>query len=422
MGLNYSIVANEEDTNITVFVKGAAPLSAHNSHPNFEAIRKGLLEGDESVLDLFSGAETAARKFEKVTERVSVQGGTVFFDGDRIDNSITEQIARFIREGVEDWKPLVAFLDKVMQNPNEHSREQLYTWLTGRDFTITESGDIVGYKGVGKRGDGIYESTRSGTASVNGETQTGYIKQKVGDVVEMPRSAVTHDPATGCSYGLHVGTHEFASTFGSTVLEVHLNPRDVVSVPTECDWAKVRCCRYVVVGEVERKYSAPVIPAYDGDLYDDDDECPCGGDCQCGDPQDETLFELPDVPELEESADDIVGNTYEDTDKRRAGRTFVVTSVEGDFAVGTSLPQNVTRKIRLDRLDSRKYRKLESRPTSAGVAEGDVYEDTDKRRAGRTVTVVRIPSGSNEAWVVSSNGGHRWVKLSRLTSRKYRKV
>jgi hypothetical protein len=56
----------------------------------------------------------------------------------------------------------------------------------------------------------------------------------------------------GCSVGLHVGTYDYASNFTLNVLEVHVNPRDVVSVPTDSNWAKVRCCRYVVIKEVER--------------------------------------------------------------------------------------------------------------------------------------------------------------------------
>ena len=63
----------------------------------------------------------------------------------------------------------------------------------------------------------------------------------------MPRGEVQHDPESGCSTGLHVGTYAYAQGYArAALLTVHVNPRDVVSVPTDCDAEKMRVCRYVV--------------------------------------------------------------------------------------------------------------------------------------------------------------------------------
>jgi hypothetical protein len=213
------------------------------------------------------------KNFKAITDRVSVQGSTILFDGDPVDNALTKQIIRFLDEGVEDWKPLVAFMEKVQQNPEEHSREQLFEWLSRHDFAIDDEGNIVAYKSVVRK-NGEYVSWHAGTAWVNGvEHANKQIPQKVGDVVTMPRSAVAFDPAQACSAGLHVASHNYASNFlsGEALLHVRVNPRDVVSVPTDSNWEKVRVCRYEIIAEGEKVVNASY-SAYtdDDDEYDED--------------------------------------------------------------------------------------------------------------------------------------------------------
>lgn len=380
--MQYTLVGTEDGTsNITVFSNGTVHV-AHSSHPNFAEIEAGVLVGDESVIDLFDVALSAATKFERLSDRVTTAHGRLYLDGEEVDNALSKQVVRFITEGVEDWKPLVAFFENVLANPQEHSREQLYSWLNAEDFTITSDGLIVGYKSVYKNDDESYRSTMSGTAIVNGETQNGYINQKVGDVVEMPRGEVTHDPTEACSVGLHVGTHSYANNYsGNTMLEVHVNPRDVVSVPNDHSAQKMRVCRYTIIGTVEKKYESSVIGlAYEVDLSDEEEFCNdpdcCGmSGCCCdetaheeyvgrGDQGDEQ--EVDDLETVTAPADEVkVGDVYETTDKRRAGTKFRVESIEGDQAVGKSLPSNLTRKVALDRLTSYRYRKANYRYRTA---------------------------------------------------------
>lgn len=269
--MQFTLIGNEDGgSNIVVFVPGHAPLVAHESHPNFDRIVDGARAGDDMVVELFDIAATVAQKFQRLSDRVTTAHGRLYLDGEEVNNALTEQVLRFLDEGVEDWKPLVNFYENVQANPNEHSREQLYEWLSRRDFTITADGMIVGYKGVRPDGDGGFLSISSGKAIVDGETVTGRIPTNPGSVVEMPRSEVQHDPEVGCHKGLHVGTWDYAAGFAQgCVLEVHVNPRDVVSVPTDCDAAKVRCCRYTIVDQIEVPYTDPVI--LDGYWYDEFD-------------------------------------------------------------------------------------------------------------------------------------------------------
>lgn len=352
--MQYTLVGTTEDgSNISVFVPDKAPLVAHSTHPNFEKIVAGAVAGDESIVDLFNAATTAVTKFERLTERVTTANGRLFLDGEEVHDALAQQVVRFLSEDVEDWKPLVAFFENVQNNPEAHSREQLYSWLKSQQFTITNDGLIVGYKGVHKTKDG-FESLWGGKAIVDGVVHSGQIPQKVGSVVEMPRSEVTHDPQAACSTGLHVGTFRYAKDYArGAMLEVHVNPRDVVSVP-DGEAEKMRVCRYRVVRTLDGPHSAPVVEDYD----DGNDEW---GDGEGS--NDQLTVDAPETPQPEKKVvtrDGVVsvGDVYESTDSRRKGTTFRVDKVDGKHAHGVSLPANISRKIKLSRLTSRKYRKV----------------------------------------------------------------
>lgn len=388
--MQYTIVGTEDGSNITVFIPGQAPLVAHSSHPNYDRIVEGVMANDENVAELFDVSVAVASKFDRLSERVSVANGRLYFDSVEVDNSLAKQVVRFLNEGVEDYKPLVAFFDNVMQNENEYSRTQLYDWLNTHDFTITSDGLIVGYKGVSRTSsateDDMFASINSGRAIVNGEVQNGYIKQKVGDVVEMPRTEVQFDPSVGCSTGLHVGTWGYASGFGrGATLEVHVNPRDVVSIPTDSDYQKMRVCRYTVVDTKDVPYNEAVIwgdddeyDEYEDDFWGEDDDVdfdyfrspapknePARLHPNFGE-ESEVTKPFGDQPFVAESAvqetEDgqaviSVGDKFADRDARRSGNVFTVESVDEDNGVATGKwsPSGLTRSIAFDRLLSRKY-------------------------------------------------------------------
>jgi hypothetical protein len=285
--IKYNLVKfqDSDEANLTVFVGGEMYV-ATDTHPNFKAIVEKVMLEDESVVDLFDVSKTAEKRFDRLSERVTVSNGRIYFDGEEVDNALTTQVLRFIDGGVEDFNPLVKFFEKVMTNPNEHSREQLYRWLSRYEFTITDEGDFIAYKGVRTTdADHKYESISTGKAISNGVEYNGAIPNPLGAVVEMPRSNVQHDPSVGCHVGLHAGTWQYASGFAQgAVLTVVINPRDVVSVPTDCGDQKLRVCRYSVQDVTEVKYESPIVSfADDDDEYEDEDACyECGYvDCEC---------------------------------------------------------------------------------------------------------------------------------------------
>ena len=263
-----------EAKSVTVFHKGEDHV-ATTAHPNFDKIIAAV-ENDEPighVLELFDTYRSIGSRLKgamkrlftktpsglppspdrpsergrrelmrRIGEKVEVRRHAVYYDGKQMHGTLADTIARYYMEGNEDWEPLALFLDKVMRNPNDHSREQLYDWLDHFSFQITPDGNFLAYKYLTKD----MKSSHAGVGIVNGVRTRGHLDNSIGNVVEMPRKMVTHDPTRGCASGLHVGTWNFVKGH-PTIVRVEIDPRDVVSVPTESDWQKLRVCKYKVL-------------------------------------------------------------------------------------------------------------------------------------------------------------------------------
>lgn len=280
----YTLFSTGEGENISILIPGRSELlGADSTHPNFEAIREAAVNGDDVDFEaLFDVGVAIAKRFEPLTTRIALGNGVITLDGDPVHNALTQAILRFMDEGA-DFGPLVRFMDKVVNNPCEHSREQLYSWLENREgITISPIGNVVGYKGVRKQADGSMVSKFSGRAIVDGEVVEGHIPNRVGSTIEMPRSEVAHDPSSACSTGLHVGTWSYASQYAvGAMLECHVDPRDVVSVPTDAAGEKVRVCRYIIAGTIDQPYSTALKVEVDGiEAVDDEDYSDAGWDDQ----------------------------------------------------------------------------------------------------------------------------------------------
>lgn len=269
-------------------------LQADSFHPHWSAIVDAFDRDDERIYDLFDVKAGLGRRLEALTDRVSYNGQDILFDGVVIHTVLAEQIKRALESGEADYMPLIRFWEKLESNPQEHSKEQAYRWLSTHDFKITEDGDVVAYKGVRVQGyDNLYSHERpdvtdasvfvSISSSNVPDVPSGYvdgepvppqsvIPQKIGSVVTMPRNEVKHDPNVSCHRGLHVGDWSYAKNFAQgAVLEVHVNPRDIVSVPNDSSSRKVRTCKYKVVSVVTAQYSGgPVLrPASVQETWED---------------------------------------------------------------------------------------------------------------------------------------------------------
>lgn len=264
MPIIFTLVATDDAEFITPFIPGRAPLPIDSTHPNFNVIKAACLASltedvdAERVADLLDVAATVERGFARLSERVTADAHGVYFDGDRIESSLEDQILGFLDAG-EDFAPLVNFYEKLADNPIGDVRAGLYAWIKGQTsdgskVTITEDGDLVGYKGVWGNDEGQYRPSRFNTVPmlINDvpSPKGDYAWQGEGDRVEMPRANVSA-PSYECGVGLHVGTWSYAKSFGPTCLKVRFNPRDVVSAPDANSGWKLRVIRYTVLEVIE---------------------------------------------------------------------------------------------------------------------------------------------------------------------------
>lgn len=260
--MDFKTITTDDDEFIVGYIEGHGLKTVRSDHPNF-TLAKYLMdmtpeeledEGADNIAALFDPAEAISKRFESLTERVSVRNGVVYFDGDPLHNTLTDLIVRLMEED-EDFYAFVLFLENLMQNPNQESVKMAFDWIqrAGDGMSITEDGYVVGFKGTESDGEGGFRSTSAGHAIVNGVDYHGKIPYAVGDEVTMPRSEVTFDPSTSCSSGLHVGTRSYAKQYvrgDGCLMEVLINPRDIVSVPAY-EHDKMRVCRFYVNGTVE---------------------------------------------------------------------------------------------------------------------------------------------------------------------------
>ena len=200
-------------------------------------------------------------------EQIEVKDGSVFVDGDAIQSVVADRIINFLADGV-DCLPIFKFITRLQLNPSKRAVDELYTFLEHKHLPLTETGTFLAYKAV--RNDYT-------------DKHTGKFFNGVGEVLSMPRNKVDDDKNVGCSYGFHAGTLRYASEFacGSDKLVlVEIDPADVVSIPTDCEFQKLRTCRYKVVAEYERPldelvYESRFSTENDDDVdeeWDDDDD------------------------------------------------------------------------------------------------------------------------------------------------------
>ena len=104
------------------------------------------------------------------------------------------------------------------------------------NLPITDDGHLLAYKSV--------------TENFK-DRHTGTIDNSPGRVVEMPREEVDSERDRTCSSGLHFCALHYLSTaygYGGQVVILKINPRDVVSIPSDYNNSKQSVCRENTLG------------------------------------------------------------------------------------------------------------------------------------------------------------------------------
>jgi len=166
---------------------------------------------------------------------------------------IGKLLADFFSEGLP-YTPLISFSRNLNKNPDPKAREQLFGFLKKYNHPLTPDGYFLAYKKVNRL--------------ANGKLVDGYSKKidnSVGKIVRVKRSEVDPNPDNECSHGLHVAAYPYAmhEYSGDVLLTVKVNPKNVVAIPRDYQFQKMRVCEYQPICEGKKEMDKTYITNYE---------------------------------------------------------------------------------------------------------------------------------------------------------------
>jgi len=273
------------DNSITIFWEGK-PYTLRSDHANFKLAEKAILDARYDDLGDLLDISKAVENF--VEGEIEVKDEIVYYKGYRLHGVVVDKLLDMLRSGMKDSAPLTNFITRLQANPSANSVNELYSFLSYKSLATTPEGRVLGYKGV--QGDFWSSTGNADTIVVQGETNDRHqILNEVGATIEVARRCVDDNKDNCCSFGLHVGSYDYANQWAGQdgrLLLVEFDPQDAVSVPTDCNFQKLRVSKYKVVSDItgtRKELDTPVYeankPIYgsdendylDEDDYDEDD-------------------------------------------------------------------------------------------------------------------------------------------------------
>lgn len=227
-------------SSIIVYLNGELH-TIHETHEHFNEIKKLLESGSFDIKTLIDKSGVIR---EYCGNEITVEGGIVYFNDKPIHNNITDRIFKMYKKG-DDASALINFLKKVANNPNPKIMDQIDRFLQGVYIPIGVDGCLYAYKAIRPNYTDIY---------------SGKIDNSVGNIVKIDRKDVVDDNNIACGHGLHCGNLEYVKRYGggkrgkNRLVVVRVDPENIVSVPKDHHFMKVRCCEYKVVSEVTWDY------------------------------------------------------------------------------------------------------------------------------------------------------------------------
>jgi hypothetical protein len=182
--------------------------------------------------------------------------GAVWYKGTKLPQALYTKVQSILEAGLP-LDSFEKFWENLEQNPSATSVSELMDFLEYKELPITEDGCFLAYKGLSSDFWSIHGNPN--TVVVEGVVDgSGRIKNDIGSRIEVKRRDVDDNRDNHCSFGLHVGSLSYASSFGSKLVVVKVNPKDVVSVPTDYSCQKCRVSAYEVVSEYVNEIEAPI--------------------------------------------------------------------------------------------------------------------------------------------------------------------
>ena len=289
------------ENSITIFWEGK-PHTIRKDHVNFQLAKKAILDARYDDLGDLIDVVKAVENF--VEGEIEVKDEVVYYKGHRLHGVVVDKLLDMLRAGMKDSAPLTNFITRLQANPSANSVNELYSFMSYKSLANTPEGKVLGYKGV--QSDYWSTTGNADTIVLQGKTNDRHqILNEVGATIEVARRCVDDNKDNHCSFGLHVGSFDYADSWageGGRLLLVEFDPADAVSVPTDCDFQKLRVSKYKVISDITDTRKELNKPVYEANkpIYGSDD-----------DNDDENYDDDSDYVDMEANVDDGSGIEYD---------------------------------------------------------------------------------------------------------------
>jgi len=240
--MNYVNSFYTEDSLGLVTVNGVKMLRKENPYfPRvMDAIRQGKYEQALELTDL-------AGRLKKVGS-FYLENGRICHKDTIMPEGLSNRIVQFADLGIPTL-PYVRFWENLRQNPSESAREELFLFLENNHIPVTEDGCFIAYKRVGEDFLDLYSHS---------------FNNSPGQKLQMKREDCDPDRKNACSRGLHVAAFKYAHDQYSNgnLIEVKVNPMNVVAVPEDHNNEKMRVCEYEVLAKIGEPRKAIIFPKF----------------------------------------------------------------------------------------------------------------------------------------------------------------
>ena len=233
---------------VIVYTDGTtAPVLKDN--PLFNRVKDIIAKRDWSAIPAIMDA---VARIKKATNGMfyTDEHGQVIHAGEVMPSALSKRVLQFV-DNLIDTTSLTKFWENLVKNPSESSKRELYDFLEANDVAITEDGCFIGYRRITSDFKDFY---------------TGKIDNSIGAKPYMDRSLCNPNRNETCSRGLHIAAFRYAKedyhAGEGQLIEVKVNPEDVVTVPPDYNQMKMRVCRYEVLSVIEKQRKNLTYPKF----------------------------------------------------------------------------------------------------------------------------------------------------------------
>ena len=260
------------DNKVTVFLENGEIVEKEVTEDKFKKVIEA--QTDEEVLRLlcpeyqksiesYNNALTLIEKIQK-SKLLSMKGDIVYWE-EVSCLSVPEELAKAIIKAEEEHNELKistyrTFWTLMSLNPSEECRKNLYWFLQLHGLKLAKCGFFVAYRNVDTTKEkGVYTDHHSHSTRI-----------KIGEMVTLPREKCDCDSNNECSKGLHCASVKWLKKnyFGNVGLACLVNPADVVAVPHNSEYGKLRTCAYLPMEIIHYDKNDNVIPLDAEDGFD----------------------------------------------------------------------------------------------------------------------------------------------------------